>query len=65
MDGDRMTAENENAEDGDEEQERDTLLRQLLKTPPQPRPQRRERDKAKPNPKTGERASGGKREPSA
>ena len=51
-------------QEGDEEQERDALLRQLLKTPPQPRPQR-ERDKEKPTPKSGKRASGGKREPSA
>jgi hypothetical protein len=49
-----------------DERHRDALLRQLLKTPPQPRPKReRGKEKPKANPSRRKRAIAGKREPSA
>ena len=47
-----------------EERRRDEMLRRLLKTPPQPRPDQ-ERDKGKPTWRSVKRATAEKPEPSA
>jgi hypothetical protein len=53
-----------NRQEGDEEQQRDALLRHLLRTPPEPRPQR-ERDDEEPTQKGRAPTSEGTPEPSA